>query len=149
MKITSTAQLASLISASVPKNAHSRHGHHGSSGHGRGGGGRGWHSLIHPATRVFQALRIVVNDEFARLRRALDAAVEVVSRGGVVMAISFHSGEDRIVKNCFKSLYKMPRHHCFIKVLLFHKIQKYGRIGLHGAQNYARCKSYSEERGGG
>ena len=52
----------------------------------------------HPAKRTFQALRIAVNDELGVLRPALDAAIAVTVPGGRVVAISYHSGEDRIVK---------------------------------------------------
>jgi 16S rRNA (cytosine1402-N4)-methyltransferase len=58
---------------------------------------------IHPATKTFQALRIYVNDELGRLERALDQALEKVKTGGRVVVISFHSLEDRIVKNFFRA----------------------------------------------
>lgn len=58
---------------------------------------------IHPATKVFMALRIAVNDELNNLREALPKAVEVLKEGGRVVVISFHSLEDKIVKDFFKN----------------------------------------------
>ncbi len=80
-KIETTNQLAQIILSAKPK---SRDNH------------------IHPATKVFQALRIAVNDELNSLKEALPKALEILDPEGRLVAISFHSLEDRIVKNSFK-----------------------------------------------
>jgi 16S rRNA (cytosine1402-N4)-methyltransferase len=87
--IETTAQLAQLVERTL-------------------GGRRG---RIHPATRVFQALRIAVNNELDNLQRGLDAALRSLSAGGRLAIISFHSLEDRIVKWFFieQSRCEMPR----------------------------------------
>lgn len=59
-------------------------------------------SRRHPATRTFQALRIVVNDEMEALRAGLTQAAEVLEPGGVVVTISYHSLEDGLAKRAFK-----------------------------------------------
>lgn len=58
----------------------------------------------HPATRIFQALRIAVNNELGSLEEALPKAFSVLDSGGRIVVLSFHSLEDRIVKDYFKSL---------------------------------------------
>src|SRR6516165_8962762 len=81
--ITTTAQLADVISAAArPMNQAERR--------------------IHPATRTFQALRILVNRELDDLRQLLNSAPQVLKPGGRVVIISFHSLEDRIVKDAFR-----------------------------------------------
>ncbi len=57
---------------------------------------------IHPATRVFQALRIHINDELGQVKRGVGAAVDLLKPGGRLVVISFHSLEDRIVKQLFR-----------------------------------------------
>ncbi|MCK5155455.1 MAG: 16S rRNA (cytosine(1402)-N(4))-methyltransferase RsmH [Spirochaetales bacterium] len=84
--IQTSADLADIIKGAVPKDYR----------HGR----------IHPATRTFQALRIEVNDELGRIERSLDKAVEMLQPGGRIAVISFHSLEDRRVKQTFKKLSK-------------------------------------------
>ncbi len=86
-KIRSTRELADIIYNCVPSQY--RHG------------------PIHPATRTFQALRIYVNSELKRLPDALHNAFNVLKAGGKLGVITFHSLEDRIVKNYFRNLGKM------------------------------------------
>ncbi len=78
--LTSTGQLAEVVSSAVPQAAR-RKGH--------------------PARRVFQALRIEVNDEQNELRAVLPVALSSLALGGVLAVISYHSGEDRLVKQTF------------------------------------------------
>ncbi len=78
--IVTTTQLADLVAAAVPEQ-----------GRRRG----------HPAKRVFQALRIEVNDELGALRRGLTAAVRATAPGGRIVVLAYHSLEDRIVKRAF------------------------------------------------
>ncbi|MCL2243246.1 MAG: 16S rRNA (cytosine(1402)-N(4))-methyltransferase RsmH [Treponema sp.] len=85
-KITSTSALAELVKRAVP--ASYRHG------------------PIHPATKVFMALRIAVNGELSRLPELLRGALRVLEPEGRLGVISFHSLEDKIVKNFFRSMNK-------------------------------------------
>jgi len=84
--IQRTSQLVEIIARAVP----------------------GWYRYrrIHFATRTFQALRIAVNDELNNLRKVLPQSLQVLKKGGRVVVISFHSLEDRIVKNYFKEISK-------------------------------------------
>jgi 16S rRNA (cytosine1402-N4)-methyltransferase len=63
-------------------------------------------SKINPATKTFQALRIAVNDELKKVEEAIDVIFENLSTGGRLAIISFHSLEDRIIKNKFRNLQK-------------------------------------------
>ena len=63
-----------------------------------------WPKRTHVATRTFQALRMVVNDETGALRQSLQEIPGLLAVGGRLGVISFHSGEDRIVKQAFRAL---------------------------------------------
>ena len=58
---------------------------------------------IHPATKTFQALRIAVNNELANLHNAIEDGIDMLEKEGRFSVISFHSLEDRMVKNLFRS----------------------------------------------
>lgn len=57
----------------------------------------------HPATKIFQALRIAVNDEYESIKEFVNDGYDILNEEGIFSIITFHSGEDRIVKNIFKS----------------------------------------------
>jgi 16S rRNA (cytosine1402-N4)-methyltransferase len=82
--LATTGDLVAAVRAAVPRPAWPRH--------------------LHVATRTFQAVRMAVNDEPGALRRALEAGPRLLARGGRLGVISFHSGEDRIVKQTFRTL---------------------------------------------
>lgn len=67
----------------------------------------GHHSKIHPATRVFQAVRIAVNDELGQIEKTLAVLPKLLNSGGRVAMITFHSLEDRLVKNWLKEMTEM------------------------------------------
>jgi 16S rRNA (cytosine1402-N4)-methyltransferase len=81
--IRSTRQLAALIESEIPAAIRRR-------------------AKIHPATRIFQGLRIAVNDELQSLQTALEQGFDRLRVGGRLVVISFHSLEDRIVKEFLK-----------------------------------------------
>jgi 16S rRNA (cytosine1402-N4)-methyltransferase len=82
--ITTTGQLAAIVCKALGKPGQKKKGR------------------IHPATRTFQALRIAVNNELENLEKLLRSAPQLLSRNGRIAVISFHSLEDRLVKNDFK-----------------------------------------------
>ena len=65
---------------------------------------RSWRDKIHPVTKTFQALRIAVNEELSALEEGLEKAYEILKPGGRLAVISFHSLEDRMVKNFAKRI---------------------------------------------
>ena len=83
--IETTSQLVSIIDASIPKKFREKDG-------------------SHPARRTFQALRIAVNDELDPLADAVEMLADMLKPGGRLCIITFHSLEDRIVKNAFRTL---------------------------------------------
>ncbi|MFA5238208.1 MAG: 16S rRNA (cytosine(1402)-N(4))-methyltransferase RsmH [Phycisphaerae bacterium] len=82
--ITTTAQLAAIVCKALQRP-----------------GPKKW-TKIHPATRTFQALRIAVNNELENLEKLLVAAPKLLNKSGHIAVISYHSLEDRLVKNSFK-----------------------------------------------
>ena len=84
--ITTTGQLAGIVCKALSQPA----------------AGRRWQK-IHPATRTFQALRIAVNQELQCLKKLLEDATGLLKKGGLIAVVSFHSLEDKIVKEDFKA----------------------------------------------
>ena len=82
--LRTTAELVDAVKAGVPRAA--------------------WSHRTHVATRTFQALRMAVNDELGALRQALQDAPELLDVNGRLGVIAFHSGEDRVVKQAFRTL---------------------------------------------
>jgi 16S rRNA (cytosine1402-N4)-methyltransferase len=82
----------------------------------------------HPAKQVFQAIRIEVNDELGRLKRTLSSIVTILKPGGRLAVITFHSGEDRIVKEAFRSLTVIEGSRRGITSLLPNESPKYSLI---------------------
>ena len=98
-RIETTMELAEIVKGAVPKQF-SSFGHLPLPGGQTGAGRHG--KIIHPATKTFQALRITVNDELGALKEGIAKGYEKLNSGGRMAVISFHSLEDRIVKEFFK-----------------------------------------------
>lgn len=96
-KISRTIELAELINQAIPK----------------------FDSTKNPATKTFQALRIKVNEELEEIREILPAAFEILKMNGRLAVISFHSLEDRIIKNFFKE--KLNTDRVSKKIPILHK----------------------------
>ena len=80
--IETTGEFAEIVKRAIPAKAREAHGH--------------------PAKRTFQAIRIEVNQELAVLENSLDSMIDLLNEGGRLCIITFHSLEDRIVKNAFR-----------------------------------------------
>lgn len=93
--IETTQTLRKIVHRSIPKRFHSRR--------------------IDPATRTFQALRIRVNDELENLEKILETGWKILKKGGRMCVISFHSLEDRMVKETFRTLGKEGEMHILTK----------------------------------
>ena len=94
-RIETTQELAEIIAGAIPR--------------------KFWAKRIHPATKTFQALRIETNQELESLKEFLPQAIELLDKGGRLVIVSFHSLEDRIVKNFFRDLSKLEN--CNIRIL--------------------------------
>ena len=107
--ITTTKQLANIVADSHPA----------------------WEKHKHPATRVFQAIRIYINKELADLEQCLAQSIEVLTKGGRLAVISFHSLEDRIVKRFIQQHVKgdeFPHDLPVMNSVLKQKLKKVGKL---------------------
>lgn len=82
--ISSTVELADIITNAIPDSARNK-------------------MKVHPATKTFQAIRIAVNDEYGHLKTFLAEGIDILQSSGRFVVVSFHSGEDRLVKNIFRT----------------------------------------------
>lgn len=96
-EIKTSFELAEIVARAIPK--------------------KFWPRRIHPATRVFQALRIVVNSELENLQKVLIEAKNILNSRGRILVISFHSLEDRIVKKYFRKLNLDKRDEIYGKIV--------------------------------
>jgi len=85
-KIRTSSELVEIITSSIPK--------------------KFWSKRIHPATKTFQALRMETNKELDNLQKFLSSSIDLLNKEGRLVVVSFHSLEDRMVKNFFRNLSK-------------------------------------------
>jgi 16S rRNA (cytosine1402-N4)-methyltransferase len=105
--ITTTRQLAEIVSKANPA----------------------WEKIKHPATRSFQAIRIFINNELEEISLGLEQALEILSMGGRLAVISFHSLEDRMVKRFIQKQEKGDEHPIGLPILASEMNQRLRRLG--------------------
>lgn len=105
--ITTTRQLAEIVSKANPA----------------------WEKIKHPATRSFQAIRILINNELEEITLGLDQALEILKVGGRLAVISFHSLEDRLVKRFIQKHEKGDEHPIGLPILASQTNQRLRRLG--------------------
>lgn len=107
-KIETTLELAEIIKSSVPEKYRREH---------------------HPARKVFQAIRIEVNNELEVFEKSLQDALEILNKDGIICVITFHSLEDKICKDIFKKVSEIPNELKKMPIIPEEYIPKYKVLG--------------------